>query len=277
MATRNQIEDYIYHELCPIQTPCYCMFHSKGAQPHRHTDFYEFCLVTNGSYTSTHISEKIVVKAGEILFMRLGAIHSFVDTQPNSNHYAFMIRKDYFEEFMKRMPSMRPDADCPYIHQKLTGHQLTYLIHIASSLATAFSSESMPLADLFLTNLLFAVTNEMITTPTTTGLDIYAMDLQKHYDNHHLLADDITELHTHYPISHSTLSRSFKKLTGCSILEYRTRKRMEYAAQLLESENYHIGTIANILNIADTSYFTKQFKKYYGMTPREYQKRHCQK
>lgn len=273
MASKYQVDDYIYKNLCPLNTPCYCTFHSKGATPHRHTDFYEFCLVTNGCYCSTHETASFSVQAGEVLFLRPGEVHSFVDTQPNSYHYAFLITPEYFEAFRDRMPDMFPQEQTPYIHTSLTGHQLTYLIYIASSLAVAFSEDSMALADLFLTNLLYAITNRIVAAPTT-GLEIYALDLKKHYDNHNLLADDITKLYTHYPISHSTLSRSFKKLTGCSILEYRNQKRMEYAATLLESENYHIGTIANILNINDTSYFTKQFKKYYGMTPREYQEKH---
>lgn len=273
MAGKQQIEEYYYREMCPVDTPCYCIFHSKASLPHRHMDFYEFCMVTDGCYRSTHEDGSFFVKAGEILFLQCGESHTFEDTQPNSFHYTFLITPEYFESFQERMPNLFPSKNSPYIHTSMTGHQLTYFIYIASSLAVAFSKNSMALADLFLTNLLYVITNRIVATPTT-GLEIYALDLKRHYDNHNMLADHITKLYTNYPISLSTLSRSFKKLTGCSIVEYRNQKRMEYAATLLESENYRIGTIVNILNISDTSYFTKQFKKYYGMTPREYQEKH---
>ena len=81
-------------------------------------------------------------------------------------------------------------------------------------------------------------------------------------------------MYNDYPVSSTTLIRDFKKLTGKTIVQYRNAKRMEYAAQLLEEENYPITMIANMLNISSLGYFSKQFQSYYGMTPKQYQLRY---
>ena len=53
--------------------------------------------------------------------------------------------------------------------------------------------------------------------------------------------------------------------------EYRNKRRMEYAAHLLEKENYSISAVSDILHISCQSYFIKQFKKQFGITPKQYQ------
>lgn len=66
--------------------------------------------------------------------------------------------------------------------------------------------------------------------------------------------------------------RLFKKTTGMSILEYVTKERMEQAKRLLETTKYNNDIVAEKVGYVSANYFIKQFKKAYGMTPREYRK-----
>ena len=59
--------------------------------------------------------------------------------------------------------------------------------------------------------------------------------------------------------------------------EYRNKRRMEYAAHLLGKEAYTVSKVADILHITCQSYFIKQFKKQFGMTPKQYQLRYQNK
>ena len=47
-------------------------------------------------------------------------------------------------------------------------------------------------------------------------------------------------------------------------------KKFEYAAELLKGTSYRIADIAGMLGYMQTSSFIRQFRNYYGMTPREY-------
>lgn len=76
-------------------------------------------------------------------------------------------------------------------------------------------------------------------------------------------------------VSAGYLSAVFKKETGKTLSQYITEKRMEYAKYLLETTQLQIQTIAQHTGIMDVQYFSKVFKRYTGMTPREYRERIC--
>ncbi len=73
-------------------------------------------------------------------------------------------------------------------------------------------------------------------------------------------------------VSADHLTRLFKKKFGLSVSEYIQEKRIRLAGELLRKESMTISMVANSVGIGNYSYFTEQFKKYFGVTPREYQK-----
>lgn len=73
-------------------------------------------------------------------------------------------------------------------------------------------------------------------------------------------------------ISSSYLSALFKKETGQTITDYVNQKRVQRASHLLKTTKLQIQTIAQHCGISDVNYFSKIFKKYTDMTPKEYRK-----
>ena len=73
-------------------------------------------------------------------------------------------------------------------------------------------------------------------------------------------------------ISAGYLSTLFRQETGKTITEYVNEKRIEHAAGLLHSSTLQVQTVAQYCGIPDVNYFTKIFKRYQGVTPREYRK-----
>ncbi len=71
-------------------------------------------------------------------------------------------------------------------------------------------------------------------------------------------------------VNPSYLSTHFKKETGKTLTDYVNNRRIERAKQLLKSQNLQIQTVAQSCGIFDVNYFTKLFKKYTGVTPKEY-------
>ncbi len=71
-------------------------------------------------------------------------------------------------------------------------------------------------------------------------------------------------------ISPSYLSALFHRETGKTVTDYVTEKRMEAAARLLRSTRLQVQTVAQHCGMADANYFSKIFKKYHGLTPRQY-------
>lgn len=70
------------------------------------------------------------------------------------------------------------------------------------------------------------------------------------------------------------LSRLFCNETGITISKYIMQKKIETAANMLQFSDYSSLEISNYLQFSSQSYFIKQFKKYMGITPKEYHKRY---
>lgn len=64
----------------------------------------------------------------------------------------------------------------------------------------------------------------------------------------------------------------FKQMTNKTPIEYLNWYRIECACEKIKSSSLSLTEIAYDCGFNDTSYFTKVFKKYNGMSPREYKK-----
>ena len=86
-----------------------------------------------------------------------------------------------------------------------------------------------------------------------------------HYEN--LSVKDIS-LNTF--LSPAYLCTYFKQETGKTINQYITECRLDRARELLSKKDYMVSEIAQMVGYSDGNYFTKIFKKGFGMTPSEY-------
>ena len=71
-------------------------------------------------------------------------------------------------------------------------------------------------------------------------------------------------------VSPGYLCAIFKRDVGKTVTEYITERRMKHAENLLVSTHLQIQTVALYTGIMDLQYFSKLFKKYSGLTPKEY-------
>lgn len=81
------------------------------------------------------------------------------------------------------------------------------------------------------------------------------------------------------PLNYDYVRKLFKGETGLTPHEYLTAVRMERAAEIIISgvsnrySSYTVGQIAEACGFAEPLYFSRVFKKYYGVSPTEYAKR----
>lgn len=71
-------------------------------------------------------------------------------------------------------------------------------------------------------------------------------------------------------VNASYLSALFRKETGQTLTEYVNEKRMQAGAHLLRTTRLQVQTIAQHCGISDVNYFSKIFKKQYGVTPKQF-------
>ncbi len=68
------------------------------------------------------------------------------------------------------------------------------------------------------------------------------------------------------------VSKIYKDYKGISPSSYITQLRMEEALKLLKENNINIRDLSTYLGYDDSFYFSKLFKKIYGVSPKQYQK-----
>lgn len=93
--------------------------------------------------------------------------------------------------------------------------------------------------------------------------------IQRNYSRKITLNDIAQELHA----NSSYLSRLYKKESGMNLFDVVLQKRIEKAKEYMEDTDRKIYEISQAVGFDDTGYFSRVFKKYSGMSPREYQNR----
>lgn len=78
-------------------------------------------------------------------------------------------------------------------------------------------------------------------------------------------------------VSPRHLNRLFQKQFGQPVGDYLSKQRMVLAGELLKDGKLSVTMVSDRVGYGNYSYFTKQFKKFYGMTPREYRTENIQR
>ncbi|WP_039917030.1 helix-turn-helix domain-containing protein [Cellvibrio mixtus] len=66
------------------------------------------------------------------------------------------------------------------------------------------------------------------------------------------------------------LKKEFKALTGCSIVDYRQKQRMQHAQHLLGRGLLNIDALATEVGYQNTDHFIRIFRRHTGVHPKEY-------
>lgn len=73
-----------------------------------------------------------------------------------------------------------------------------------------------------------------------------------------------------FGVSQTVLSKKFRAETGCGVMEYFNKLKMEEAKELIYQSSMNFTQIAEALGFSSVGYFCKRFKASVGMTPTEY-------
>lgn len=92
--------------------------------------------------------------------------------------------------------------------------------------------------------------------------------IDENYANSDLCLDLICK---HVYVNESYLRSLFKKEIGITITDYITQTRMNKAKELISKGNIRYSELSEAVGYNDASYFSKCFKKYFGVTPKEYE------
>ena len=86
-------------------------------------------------------------------------------------------------------------------------------------------------------------------------------------DNGELVVEDLAK---ELAMSRSVFFKKLKALTGMAPIEFIREMRIKRAVELMRKDEYNITQVSEMVGINDSRYFSKCFRRVYGMTPTEY-------
>ncbi|MDE7014163.1 MAG: AraC family transcriptional regulator, partial [Kineothrix sp.] len=95
----------------------------------------------------------------------------------------------------------------------------------------------------------------------------------QYFNNHYHQEINIKEYAVSKGMSVSWFIRHFKQYTGTTPMQYIVSLRMTNAQVLLETTNYNVTEIGNMIGYDNPLYFSRIFRKQKGISPSEYRKR----
>lgn len=102
------------------------------------------------------------------------------------------------------------------------------------------------------------------------GIKSVINQIKQYIDQNYTDNISLNTLSEKFYVNSSYVSRLFKQELGENFIDYLTDKRMEEAVRLLLSTEMHVYEISEKIGYGNPKYFSQLFKKYTGVSPREY-------
>lgn len=122
---------------------------------------------------------------------------------------------------------------------------------------------------------LFAALAARADRSTQPAIQKILPEIKAYMEQHYARNLTLTFFSDKYHMTKEYLSKQFKEQYGCGIYEYLLSFRMERAKLLLAESECKIQEISDQVGYTDTSYFSKAFKTYCGLSPREYRQQNA--
>ena len=252
------------------------LFTNVDAPTHIHDGFAEFSLITSGEWLHAFEGTTRHFQKNTLIYLGTNTVHSLTPCIPDSNHFTFFFKEDYLRETLEKFFPERMDIlTTKYKETMLSPNVASFLLYEAHEMIgsrTSFRHE-MEFQN-YIHNLIYFMFFKGDIFSETSTKNKHAFTLRTYFDNYLFLDEPLVAIYQMFPLSPATLIKQFESETGQTIVQYRNDKRMEYASLLLKDYKMTIIDVANKVGISSPSHFAAEFKKKFGVSPKEFSKRH---
>ena len=253
---------------------------------HNH-EFDELVVTLKGRGVHCTGSEEYPIHAGDIFFIRPGVSHSYRDTDglEIANILYYPSRLGVPLEWLKESPGYRALFELePESRSKLSFKgRLTLSLDALSSVEmmilemegelSSHGNAGVFMAAAILMRLLGTLSRLYERGPSPSAAHLVRIGRTISFiETAYKRKITLDELARMSRMSKSSLIREFRRLAGTTPVDYLLRVRLGKAAELLTSGEASIGEAALRCGFADGNYFARQFKRFTGLSPREYRR-----
>ena len=253
---------------------------------HKH-DFIELVIILNGQ--GTHVIEDAhhSLQAGDTFVIGPDIHHAYADTN-NLSLFNILIRTQHLQTLNHEFISMPGFYALFLLEPRMRAmHQFKSQLHLSPQALAEIddwinfleveAQQTTPLAcsraraflQLIVGNL--CMQYEALGSLDSTKI-LHVANCIRYMDNHLSSSLQLADLAHAAGMSERSLSRNFHATIGQSPIEYLLNMRLQRAEELLLASPTPISQIAYEVGFSDANYFTRQFHRLRGMSPRAYRK-----
>jgi AraC family transcriptional regulator, L-rhamnose operon regulatory protein RhaS len=284
MMIRYTLDNLIEKESFP-----FCIqraFLKEDFEPHYH-DFSELVIVIGGKGIHTIDNKEYSISSGDIYVLNGNTSHGFskVDNLEICNIMYDLDRMIISDSSLKQMIGfqalfvLEPIYRKEYSFKSKLKLSLKCLGEILELLNIMFSEyeekkecyESM--LRIYFMKLIVLLSREYNSSGLLKDASFYQLAELISYIEKHFTEDfTVKQMAEKLGFSERHFTRIFKEIYNTSPIDYLIKLRLKQACSLLMHKNITITEAAVSCGFDDSNYFTRCFKKYYGITPGQYKK-----
>ncbi len=242
---------------------------------HGHT-FWEFFLITKGSYRHDFNGKKEILTQGMAYLIRPTDHHAISQNVPGSSCLFITISVPHMKDACDNMSKTLYNdfLSKEALTCSLTDYQIREIMSLCFYIQERLNDDPEKLelpSSLLIVGVLNAIINQ--TFIFNDNRPEWLSDLIKKIQSPENRDWRVSDVMDHANYSHSHIARTFQKYMGCCIIDYLAEVKMQNARNLLLYSDLSVYEISNSLGYKSSTNFSAVFKKAYGLSPAQYRKK----
>ena len=271
-----------------IVTIHYFEFHKQFCGPTEAHDFWELVYADKSSIYCQADGKEILLNEGELLFHKPNETHALRAngvTAPNVFVISFECKSEAVRFFENRKLRL-PKAYLTFIYAIIKEGKKTFDLPYSDPLLKKMQLLQTPTLggqqliknylEILLVNLMREETEKAdanaVFLPQGELEERLAEQIKSFLQDKVYERIDISDVCEAVHYNKSYVFKQFKRATGCSVMAYFLKLKIQTAKRLLRESDLSVAQIAEKLAFDTPNYFSKTFKKTTGYTPLQYRK-----
>ena len=255
---------------------------------HKH-NYVEIVYICKGSITHCIDGKELVMKQGDLLLLNQHVKHGVKKAGEGDIGINFIALPEFFDIPLEMLSEHNViadflssifrsnDATPHYLLFQLESHKM--IENLIENMVLSIINEnmkddiinqySMGMVFLYLMNHL-----ESLTESSSQSYKDIVVQATLKYINSWYKEASLSKVAADFNMSVSNLSKIIKSYTGFTFQEHLIRKRFQRAVMFLMETDMPVEEIASAVGYENASFFFRQFKNRFGMTPKQYRSAH---
>lgn len=241
---------------------------------HQH-EYYEFVYIQEGKAVNVIGNQEYALNKGDFSLIVPGESHRLVPEQ-GCAYRDICISPKLFEECCNLI---NPEQFLEYITTEKKAKQFSCSAHLTLLLEQKLNYLSIKpnKRDLEAKCIACSVLMELLLELAPKGNDVFDKKIPEwmntimiRFQELEFVSRGIPAIIKDINYNEIYINRIFKQYTGMSLRAYLTETKLEFALTYLKFSSHSVNEISDMLGFSSPSFFYKQFKKKYNLTPADY-------